>query len=71
MTHNIVAPVNISPKSQMFIGGQFKDANSGRTMNSINPATSELLTTYPLGDASDVEDAVIAAEKIRLSFNVR
>ena len=63
MTHNIVAPVNISPKSQMFIGGQFKDANSGRTMNSINPATSELLTTYPLGDASDVEDAVIAAEK--------
>ena len=63
MTHNIVAPVNISPKSQMFIGGQFKDANSGRTMNSINPATSELLTTYPLSDASDVEDAVIAAEK--------
>lgn len=58
-----VKPVDFEKKHQMLIGGQFKDSNSGRTIDSINPATGEFLTTYPLGDASDVEDAVVAAEE--------
>lgn len=57
-----IKPVEFEKKHQMLIGGQFKDSNSGRTIDSINPATGDFLTTYPLGDASDVEDAVTAAE---------
>lgn len=62
MKKDLFIPVKVADKHQIFIGGQFKDANSGQTIDSINPATGELLTTYPLGDASDVEDAVVAAE---------
>ena len=57
-----IKSVEFDKKHQMLIGGQFKDSNSGRTIDSVNPATGDFLTTYPLGDASDVEDAVVAAE---------
>ncbi|WP_444882719.1 aldehyde dehydrogenase family protein [Microbulbifer sp. PSTR4-B] len=48
---------------KLFIGGEWVNSNSGRTMDSLNPATGELLTRIPLADSSDVDAAVIAAEK--------
>jgi acyl-CoA reductase-like NAD-dependent aldehyde dehydrogenase len=48
---------------KLFIGGEWVYSNSGRTMDSLNPATGELLTRIPLADSSDVDAAVIAAEK--------
>lgn len=48
---------------KLFIGGEWGDSKSGRTIDSLNPATGELLTRIPLADASDVDAAVNAAEK--------
>jgi aldehyde dehydrogenase (NAD+) len=45
-----------------FIGGQWVDARSGETFESINPATEELLVTAYESNIEDVDDAVIAAK---------
>ena len=47
--------------SQMFIGGQWVDAVSGATFDSINPATGAVIATVPRGDVNDVGRAVAAA----------
>jgi acyl-CoA reductase-like NAD-dependent aldehyde dehydrogenase len=46
---------------KLLIGGAFVDAASGRTFETINPATEEVLTTVAEGDAEDVDRAVRAA----------
>jgi aldehyde dehydrogenase (NAD+) len=50
---------------KLFISGREEDSSSGKTIDVINPATGELLTTVPDGDAADVDRAVAAA---RASF---
>lgn len=56
---------NVRPqaKYQLYIGGQWVDSVSGRTMPSENPATGDVLSQIPLANAEDVEAAVSAAEK--------
>ena len=49
--------------SQAFIGGKFVDALSGRTFDSINPATGETLSAVAECDAADVDLAVAAARR--------
>ncbi|WP_376705740.1 aldehyde dehydrogenase family protein [Mesorhizobium sp. ISC25] len=46
---------------RMFIGGDWVDARSGRTMESRNPATGAVIATVPRGDRQDVDLAVTAA----------
>lgn len=46
---------------QMFIGGAWVDAASGRVFETRNPATGELLATVPAADATDIDRAVKAA----------
>ena len=58
----------IKPRLQpdkLFIDGRWEDSAQGRTIDVINPATGELLTTVPDADASDVDRAVRGA---RASF---
>jgi aldehyde dehydrogenase (NAD+) len=50
---------------KLFINGQWEDAAEGRTIDIINPATGEPLTTVPDASACDVDRAVAAA---RASF---
>jgi len=38
---------------QLFIGGQWVDAASGKTFETPNPATGETLARVPEGDAED------------------
>ncbi|MGE5136913.1 MAG: aldehyde dehydrogenase family protein [Gemmatimonadota bacterium] len=45
----------------MLIGGQWVEARSGETIESIDPATGRPLTSIPRGDAGDVDRAVAAA----------
>jgi alpha-ketoglutaric semialdehyde dehydrogenase len=47
---------------QNSIGGDWVDAESGETFESVSPATGEVLGTFPRSDASDVERAVLAAK---------
>lgn len=46
---------------QLFINGQFVDAKSGKTFESINPATGEAYATVAEAGAEDVDLAVKAA----------
>src|ERR671939_601328 len=53
-----------------FIGGEWVDAASGETFESVSPATGETLGVFPKSTAEDVDRAVAAArtafEKWRL-----
>ena len=48
-------------QTQCFIGGQWIPAQSGKTFETINPASEEVIATVADGDAPDVDLAVKAA----------
>jgi acyl-CoA reductase-like NAD-dependent aldehyde dehydrogenase len=52
-----------STPTQLLIGGEWRDAASGRTFAVVNPATGEPLTHVAQGDAEDVDAAVRAARR--------
>lgn len=47
----------------LFIGGKFKPARSHETMASIDPSSGLEIARFAVGDAQDIDDAVIAARK--------
>lgn len=57
---------NLSLPTQAFIGGGFRAAKSGKTFDTINPATGDILAKVAACDASDVD---IAVEKAREAFD--
>lgn len=50
-------------KFQMYIGGKWVDAVSGKTYRAVNPATGEEIAEIPLGGQDDVDAAVAAARE--------
>src|SRR5215813_2084924 len=48
---------------RMLINGQWVEAASGKTFDSINPSTGETLATVAEGDAEDINRAVVAARR--------
>ena len=46
---------------RMLIGGQWVESHTGKTLESVDPATGRPLATIPSGDATDVDRAVRAA----------
>jgi aldehyde dehydrogenase (NAD+) len=52
----------VSP-GRLYIGGEWQDAASGRTFETVNPSTGEVLTTVAEGGAEDVDRAVRAARE--------
>lgn len=50
-------------KYQLFIDGQWLDAESGRTFTTPNPATGEPLAEVAEGDKADIDKAVAAARR--------
>ncbi|MDD7973093.1 aldehyde dehydrogenase [Roseinatronobacter alkalisoli] len=50
-------------RGQAFIDGRFVDAQSGRTFDSVNPATGAVLAQVAEGDAADIDLAVAAAQR--------
>jgi aldehyde dehydrogenase (NAD+) len=48
---------------QLLINGEFVDAVSGKTFESINPATGQVLATVAEGDAADIDRAVACARE--------
>jgi phenylacetaldehyde dehydrogenase len=53
----------VATPRQLFINGQWPDAASGRTFETLNPATGEVLATVAEGDAEDINRAVRAARR--------
>src|SRR5947199_586492 len=56
-------PQTTPRRYQLFIDGQFVDAESGKTFNSPNPATGETFAEVAEADRADVDKAVAAARK--------
>jgi 4-(gamma-glutamylamino)butanal dehydrogenase len=50
-------------RTQAFIDGGFRDAASGATFETENPATGEVITEVAAGDATDIDVAVTAARR--------
>jgi aldehyde dehydrogenase (NAD+) len=50
-------------QTQCFIGGRWQPAASGKTFDTINPATEEVIAQVAEGDAEDIDLAVQAARK--------
>lgn len=48
---------------RLLIGGRWQDAASGRTFETLDPATEQLLCQIAEADSADVDAAVIAARK--------
>jgi aldehyde dehydrogenase (NAD+) len=48
-------------QTQCFIGGQWTASQSGKTFDTINPATEEVIASVAEGDAADIDLAVKAA----------
>jgi aldehyde dehydrogenase (NAD+) len=50
-------------QTRMLIDGKWRDSVSGKTFETINPATEEVITSVAEGDAADIDLAVKAARK--------
>ncbi len=48
---------------KLLIGGEWRDGAAGRTFETINPATGEVLTEVAEASTADVDAAVVAARK--------
>jgi aldehyde dehydrogenase (NAD+) len=57
------SPISRSAENLLLIDGQRVASVSGRTFNTLNPATEEVLATISEGTADDVDRAVAAARR--------
>ncbi|MBK0059791.1 aldehyde dehydrogenase [Pseudomonas sp. S44] len=54
----------LQPRTQAFIDGEFRDAISGNTFVTTNPATGKVLAEVAACDVQDVDLAVAAAKRV-------
>src|ERR1700752_2690879 len=47
----------------LFLGGKWQDNYSGKTFETLNPATGDVICQVPEGDKADIDLAVKAARK--------
>jgi phenylacetaldehyde dehydrogenase len=53
----------LAKPARMLIGGQWREASSGETLPSIDPATGKVLGVIPSGTAVDADEAVRSARR--------
>ena len=53
----------LAKPAKMLLGGQWRDAASGETLPSLDPATGETLASFPAGALADANEAVSAARR--------
>ena len=58
-------------KLQNYIGGEFVDASSGKSFDSVNPSTGEKWAVCPRSDSLDAELAVKSASEAFYSWKKR
>jgi len=63
MIHDLVPSFLDGKPKRLLIDGQWVEALSGKTFDSLNPATGEVVASIAEGDAADVDLAVAAARK--------
>src|ERR1700694_2161938 len=63
--------VHLDASYGLFIGGQFVEPRSGRTLVTLNPAAEGPLATFADGGTEDVDAAVAAARGAFASWSAR
>jgi phenylacetaldehyde dehydrogenase len=53
----------VGPAKQLLINGKWQPAKSGKTFETVNPATEQVLIQVAEADQADVDEAVKAARK--------
>jgi phenylacetaldehyde dehydrogenase len=53
----------LAKKHQLFIGGKWVDAKSGKTFDTYDPGTGRVIAQVAEGDAADIDAAVTAARR--------
>ncbi|MGW0035534.1 NAD-dependent succinate-semialdehyde dehydrogenase [Gordonia sp. NPDC003376] len=54
--------VQTEPITQLFIGGEWRDAGAGTAGQRVNPATDEIVAPIPRASAADLDGALAAAD---------
>lgn len=54
---------DLAYETRLFIDGEFVNSRSGKTFDTINPATGQVLARVAEGDAADIDRAVDAARR--------
>lgn len=60
---NPITPAFVTGTKKLLIGGEWVEAQSGETIDAVNPATGKVMCRIAKGDARDVDLAVAAARK--------
>ncbi len=63
------AIANIASNYELFIGGKFVQPKKGKSFNTINPATEEVLSKIGYADKSDIDAAVKSARSAYLKVD--
>lgn len=58
---DLVAALELSVPTGLLIGGKWKDATDGRTLDVYNPATGDVLAAIADGGPADADAALAAA----------
>ena len=58
----VAAKAQKKPETRLFIDGKFVDAKKGGRLESVNPATGEVIAEFAAGTAEDIDRAVAAAK---------
>lgn len=62
-SHDTIRDGAVVLRKQLLIDGRHVESVSGRTFNTLNPATGEVIATISEGNEADVERAVAAARR--------
>jgi len=63
-----VATLRVGELSKQFIGGQWRDGSTGKTLENKNPFSGEVLATYPAASLEDLDAAYRAADSARAEW---
>lgn len=61
--------MNFEDLGKQFINGVWRDGHSKTQLSNINPYNDEVITTYQIADASDIDEAYQAAYQAKLEWD--
>src|SRR5260221_12391155 len=69
-THGVARRKSVEPARQFYIGGTWVAPLTSETIDVINPATEEAITSIAMGSEQDVDAAVAAARSAFETFSL-
>ncbi|MFD1134678.1 aldehyde dehydrogenase family protein [Paenibacillus urinalis] len=61
--------MNYTELGKQFIGGDWREGSSEKTMSDINPYNDEVITTFQIASVKDIDEAYKSAHKAKLEWD--